>query len=98
MCAAAILRPQDDTTIRVNTRLVEVEVVVHRDGRPVGDLEAEDFSLFDQGKRQPIAEFFVRRDSESTLGNSRSTVRPPTAFWEEASRSLRRPPSSCWTR
>ena len=55
--------PQDSATIRVNTRLVEVDVVVHSKGKPVDNLRAADFSLFDEGKPQRIAAFAIRRDS-----------------------------------
>jgi VWFA-related protein len=46
--------------IRVNTRLVEVNVVVHdRNGLPVTDLARDEFAIFDQGKPQRIAFFAV---------------------------------------
>ncbi len=63
-CIAATLAAQDFPTFRVETRLVEVDIVVHRKGEPVADLTAADFTLFDRGKKQKIALFSVRRDSE----------------------------------
>lgn len=49
-----------DTTIRVNARLVEVNVIVHdRSDRPVADLQEEDFKIFDRGKPQNIAYFSI---------------------------------------
>jgi VWFA-related protein len=45
-------------TIRVTTRLVQVNVVVHdKKGEPVADLKKEDFSIFDKGKEQKVAVF-----------------------------------------
>ena len=51
---------QDEPLVRVNTRLVEVDVVVRARGRPVADLKADDFKVLDQGKPQKIATFSVR--------------------------------------
>jgi VWFA-related protein len=45
---------------QANTRLVEVDVTVHRKGAPVADLTQDDFTVFDQGKQQQIAAFSVR--------------------------------------
>ncbi len=44
--------------VRVTTRLVQVNVIVHdKDGNPVTGLTKDDFVLFDQGQRQQIASF-----------------------------------------
>ena len=49
-----------EATIRVNARLVEVNVIVHdRNDRPVADLQKEDFKIFDRGKPQNIAYFSI---------------------------------------
>ena len=49
-----------DTAIRVNARLVEVNVIVHdRSDRPVADLQKENFKIFDRGKPQNIAYFSI---------------------------------------
>jgi len=50
---------QNQPTIRVTTRLVQVSVVVHDKKGPVADLKKENFSLFDRGKEQKIAVFAV---------------------------------------
>jgi len=45
-------------TIRVNTRLVQFDVVVtDKDGRPVKDLEASDFQVQQDGKSQAVVAF-----------------------------------------
>jgi VWFA-related protein len=47
-----------DITIRTNTRLVVVDVVVtHKNGEPVTGLKAEDFMLEENGKKQKISVF-----------------------------------------
>ena len=56
--------PQPATpTFRAATRLVQVSVVVHdKDGRAVPDLTRGDFTLFEDGKAQPIQIFSVESD------------------------------------
>jgi VWFA-related protein len=66
-CAATLLHPQsfpapgaDVPLIRSTTRLVQVNVIaVGRNGRPVTDLNKEDFVVTEEGKRQTIALFTV---------------------------------------
>lgn len=56
-------RSQDQgPSFPVTTRLVQVSVVVHKDGAPVPGLAAEDFQLFEDGKEQPIESFSVESD------------------------------------
>ena len=50
--------PSPGATIRVNTRLVQFDVVVtDKDGRPVKDLKASDFQVQQDGKAQSIVSF-----------------------------------------
>src|SRR5690242_21220597 len=51
---------QDEPLARVNTRLVEVDVVVRTKNGPVADLKETDFTVLDQGKPQKIALFAVK--------------------------------------
>ena len=52
--------PESRLTLRVNTQLVQVSVVVKDShGNPVTDLKASDFSLYDKGKKQEIRVFHV---------------------------------------
>lgn len=53
---------QDSATFRVDTRLVEVDVVVRHGDEPVAGLKVDDFAVFDRGRKQRIATFFVLRD------------------------------------
>jgi len=55
-----LAQDQPQPTIRVTTRLVQVNVVVHdKKGEPVSDLKKEDFTILDKGKEQKIAVFTV---------------------------------------
>nr|HEV7955417.1 VWA domain-containing protein [Candidatus Acidoferrales bacterium] len=50
--------PSDAATLRVTSRLVQVNVIVQdNDGNPVADLTKDDFTLFDKGQQQQIAIF-----------------------------------------
>src|SRR5579862_5718416 len=49
-------------TFRISTKLVQVSVIAQdKDGKPVADLQREDFQLFDNGKPQPIQLFIVEK-------------------------------------
>src|SRR5512143_3756354 len=67
-CLAAMVLAQD-TTLRVNTRLVEVDVVVHSKGAAVAGLNQDDFTVLDNGKPQKIAAFSII-SSRTTGGGS----------------------------
>src|SRR5260370_10895996 len=57
-----ILIAQDQTqpTIRVTTRLVQVNVVSPaKKGEPLSDLKRDDFTILDKGKQQKVAVFAV---------------------------------------
>src|SRR6267154_2463767 len=55
-----IAQDQNQPTIRVTTRLVQVNVVVHdKKGEPIADLKKEDFTILDKGKEQKVAVFAV---------------------------------------
>jgi VWFA-related protein len=58
-CVAAIVAAQETPTVRVNTRLVEVDVVVHSKGEAVADLKQDDFTVLDNGKPQKVAAFNI---------------------------------------
>lgn len=43
--------------VRITTNLVQVDVVVTKDGKPVKDLQPEDFEILEDGKPQAITNF-----------------------------------------
>lgn len=43
--------------VRITANLVQVDVVVTKDGKPVTDLNAEDFEIFQDGRPQTITNF-----------------------------------------
>jgi VWFA-related protein len=57
--ALLLVLAQQQGVIRVNTRLVEVNVVVRDKQGPVRDLKRDDFTVLDNGKKQRIEVFTV---------------------------------------
>lgn len=49
--------PSSQPTFRTGTTLVEVSAVVTHEGRPVTDLQIDEFTVLDNGKPQPIVAF-----------------------------------------
>jgi VWFA-related protein len=73
-----IAQDQSQPTIRVTTRLVQVNVVVHdKKGEPVSDLKKEDFTILEKGKEQKVAVFAV--DSINAPTKAWPTL-PPNIF------------------
>jgi VWFA-related protein len=81
-------------TIKVITRLVVLNVVVHdRHGHQVGDLSKADFEVTDAGRRPTVSVFTVNRlapepsgtSSAQTLPRNMATNRPLTQAGEPAS-------------
>jgi VWFA-related protein len=71
-------QPNQATAVRVTTHLVQVNVVVNdKHGNPIIGLLQDDFSIFDNGKRQPIRIF----SAETNLPSAASpTLIPPEIY------------------
>jgi VWFA-related protein len=66
---------RDLDVFRVNTQLVEVDVVVHSKTGPASGLKKEDFTILDNGKQQTISIFSVQsRDARAT---QKASALPP---------------------
>jgi VWFA-related protein len=58
---------ESQDVVRISTNLVQVDVVVTKDGRQVADLKPEDFEILEDGRRQQITNFaFFSVKSSST--------------------------------
>jgi VWFA-related protein len=87
--AAAKITPSNQTTdekddvVRITTNLVQVDAVVTKDGKPVKDLKAEDFEIFEDGRKQTITSFAYisnvqpARSAPQVAESSRSNGVPP---------------------
>jgi VWFA-related protein len=71
---AGLMAAQEPSSFRVNTRLVEVDVVVRSKDSAVTGLTKDDFRILDNGKPQNIATFSVR--SSASKGNAHPTPLP----------------------
>jgi VWFA-related protein len=71
--------PQDDKDdiVRITTNLVQVDVVVTKNGKVVKDLTADDFEIFEDGKRQTITNFLYVSNVGNTSVVSGATAAPP---------------------
>jgi len=63
--------------VRVATRLVQVNVLVHDKNGPVADLTKDDFTLLDQGKPQKISVFSME---SSAAGSQNAQPLPQNTF------------------
>jgi VWFA-related protein len=76
MQAQSVVDGQSASTVRVNTRLVEVNVIVtDKHGKPLAGLTQNDFSVFDEGRPEQIRVF-----SSATNVPSASAALPPDVY------------------
>jgi len=55
-----------DDVVRITTNLVQIDAIVTKDGKLVSDLKAEDFEIFEDGKKQTITSFSYISNVPST--------------------------------
>lgn len=49
--------PEDDDVVRITTNLVQIDAIVTKNGKHVTNLKAEDFEIFEDGRKQTITSF-----------------------------------------
>ena len=50
--------PNDrDDVVKITTNLVQIDAIVTKDGKPVPNLKAEDFEIYEDGHKQTITSF-----------------------------------------
>jgi VWFA-related protein len=70
-----------DDVVRITTNLVQIDAIVTKDGKLVPDLKAEDFEIFQDGKRQTITSF-------TYVSNVPAKKPPETAKADERDKSV----------
>ena len=81
--------PQD--VVRISTNLVQVDVVVTKDGKPVTDLKAADFEILEDGRRQPITNFaFLSVNSVKSAVSNPTAGAPPAPATTPQPNAIRR--------
>ena len=74
-------QPSDDQddVVRITTNLVQVDAIVTKDGKLVTDLTADDFEIYEDGKRQTISSFaYISNVSSTTQPASQSREKGAT--------------------
>ncbi len=66
--------PAQNDVLRINTRLVEVDVVVRSKDGPVTGLAKEDFTLFDNGKAQRVDVFSISTAERSKVNDAQPAL------------------------
>ena len=75
-------KPVDqEDVVRITTNLVQIDAVVTKDGKPVPNLNAEDFEIYEDGRRQEITSFAFISNMTAT---ERSAERSPAPDKTEA--------------
>jgi VWFA-related protein len=77
LVAADGLSGQERQRFRVSTRLVEVNVVVQKDGKPVSGLTVDDFRFYDGGQEQRIEFFSVHTEVSATASAAPAPLPAP---------------------
>src|SRR5678815_2028172 len=77
-------KPTDDQeeVVKISTNLVQVDAVVTKDGKPVTNLTADDFEIYEDGRKQTITSFaFISNIPNATTApapaSDKKTVAPP---------------------
>jgi VWFA-related protein len=72
--------PADALVFRASTELIRLDVsVTDGDGHPVPDLQAGDFEVFQDGKRQPVQFADFRTGGSTSTGTGRASTSPASA-------------------
>jgi VWFA-related protein len=75
--ALAQTKPDDDRddVVKITTNLVQIDAVVTKDGKVVRDLKAEDFEIYEDGRRKEITTFaFISNVGSTAAANSTTTA------------------------
>jgi VWFA-related protein len=85
--ASTLSAQEPAATFRAGTTLVPIDVrVVDRDGRPVTDLQASDFSVLEDDQPQTLVHFSTQRLEAEAPGDHPASLAPAAPFELTASR------------
>lgn len=83
----------DDDVVRITTNLVQIDAMVTKDGKNVPNLKAEDFEIFEDGRKQTITSFAYISNVPATSpaaapGDRDKSVPPPPLKPNDPRRTL----------
>src|SRR5688572_21007713 len=81
LCAVSpsLAQTQSDDVVRITTNLVQIDAVVTKNGKPVANLKAEDFEIFEDGRRQEITSFtYISNVVSNVVANTSSSDKTVT--------------------
>jgi VWFA-related protein len=83
LCAVSpsLAQTQSDDVVRITTNLVQIDVVVTKNGKQIKDLKAEDFELFEDGRPQVITSFAY---VSNVTNNAGASAEPKTTSSKDA--------------
>jgi len=67
---------KDDDVVRISTNLVQVDAVVTKDGKVVPNLTADDFEIYEDGKKQTITSFAFISNVPNSTGEPPAKEKP----------------------
>ena len=70
---------KEDDVVRITTNLVQVDAVVTKDGKVVPNLTADDFEIFEDGKKQTITSFAFISNVPSPAADPPAKEKPAKA-------------------
>ena len=71
---------QDQDVVRITTNLVQVDVVVTKDGKHVIDLKPEDFEILEDGRAQQITTFAYVSTNTTTAATPNNNAEAPAVI------------------
>jgi len=74
-----------DDVVKITTNLVQVDAVVTKDGKPVANLTADDFEIYEDGRKQAITSFaYISNVSRSNVQSKAEAAPKPDKVTTDA--------------
>ena len=71
---------KDDDVVRITTNLVQIDVSVTKDGKVVPNLTADDFEIYEDGRKQAITSFAFVSNVPNTTDSTAAAQRESKTY------------------